>query len=361
MPPLISSHSSPLNNSALTFTPSTSLSLPLQTSRDTLIIIAYGISYLTPIVNSLRICQQVCLENDIEVYFINEESEREFCFEHQIIVGTPFLMFYYNAEPMQIAFVHGKGMHHEDSLEIMAHHDMSTTGHASSPNMRNDPSRRLKLTSSQDSMDGLQYPQHQLSNIYVGQLNRDVVEYIVRRANIAISCADSHRPPIQLDLKKLDFLRGVHSGYSSGDAVSSTTAESQRRQRKYESDSITSSGAGKSVPSAGSDILSGKGLQEGRKPLLKHEHTVSILHSPTSSAPSPTRKRSSTTIGEQMLLNNEEYGDGGAGTNAEEDEDSDTDEGETDEDDSSSFLSSVDDRDLDDDRSLGGSDDDLSR
>jgi hypothetical protein len=88
------------------FTPFADVKKMIQNESDVLFVVGHGVSYIYPTRTSLE-CISNLTKNDkfkkCKVFLIDEEVQRTM----EFVVGTPFMILYYNKKPVQLRFTTG--------------------------------------------------------------------------------------------------------------------------------------------------------------------------------------------------------------------------------------------------------------
>lgn len=138
----------------------------IQSEKDILFLVGYGVTYIQPTYQSLLHLQDYGNDTGLEkqgqvkVCLIDQEAHREFCDENQLVVGTPVLQMYYNAKSIKFRFLNS----YESQVQA------------------SDPSKRV--------------------NIYIGQLHFAMINSLVQMTFQAIQEAEhSNADDIVVDVQ----------------------------------------------------------------------------------------------------------------------------------------------------------------
>ncbi|KAG2370610.1 hypothetical protein C9374_011782 [Naegleria lovaniensis] len=165
-----------LVGTTLPFTNISELKRIIQQETDILIILGYGVEYIQPTRKSLEALLDygrdpgVEYKNKVKVVLIDQEMNRKFCNENNLVVGTPILQMYYNSKSVRFRF--------QDSL-VQDTKDLSDNSSMSS----SKPKKREKTSKHEDDdledFDMGEKGSSKPRNVFISQLHYSIIQALV--------------------------------------------------------------------------------------------------------------------------------------------------------------------------------------
>ncbi|KAL9643000.1 hypothetical protein ABK040_010691 [Willaertia magna] len=169
------------NNSGIPFNNLSELKRIIQQERDILIILGYGVTYIHPTRKSLEALLEFSnhskneFKDKIKVLLIDEEVNRKFCTDNNLVVGTPILQMYYNGKNVRFRF--GENLSSKQSLKSSPSYQNNNEDDDEEEDNNTKSSRSSKSLNNKTLKreDSGSKPR----NVYIGQLHFDTINSLV--------------------------------------------------------------------------------------------------------------------------------------------------------------------------------------